>query len=356
MKVKTEELKGVYYRMKVPKQERNWIILLLCLCILFLAALTGISGFLEHRLEIRGTTKTNETTYQKHIAMINEDSTEEFWLSIYESAREEGKKHGLYIENFGERLVEDYTAEELLEMAVAAKVDGIILNADGGDTLQDKIKKAAKAGIPVMTILSDVADSDRISFVSGSDFATGELYGNEIIDEVEKKWLKEGRMIRVSVLVDSNSERATPNLIYSGIHETTISVSDRMELSATVIDNSGKFESEETVRNLILNADAPDILVCLGAVDTISAYQSVVDYNRVGQTSIIGYYSSEDTLEGIQKGIIKSSVLINAQELGQTAAQGMSEYLEKDYVNEYLTVTPTLITEDNVKDYMEKEE
>ena len=82
----------------------------------------------------------------------------------------------------------------------------------------------------------------------------------------------------------------------------------------------------------------------------------MVDYNRVGQIAIIGYYSSEDTLEGIQKGIIKSSVLINAQDLGKTAAQGMSEYLEKEYVNEYLTVTPTLITRENVKDYMEKDE
>lgn len=342
--------------MKIPKENRHRIVIMLIICILFLALLTGISVFLENKLEIREKTRVDDTIYQKHIVMISEEPSEEFWLSIYQSAREEGKKQGIYIENFGERLVEDYTTEELFEMTVAAKVDGIILKADGGEGLTEQIKKAAKAGIPVMTILSDVPDSERISFVSGNDFATGELYGDEIIEEVENISNEQGRKVRVSVLVDSNREQTAPNLIYSGIHEATASVSDKMEISASVIDNSGKFESEETVRNLLLDSEPPDILVCLSAVDTISAYQSVVDYNRVGQIVIVGYYSSEDTLEGIQKGIIKSSVLINAQDLGKTAAQGMSEYLEKEYVNEYLTVTPTLITRENVKDYMEKDE
>ena len=342
--------------MKNIIEKKNRVIILTVICIAFLSILIGVSMLLENMLEIREKTKTDDSIYQKHIAMISGEPMEEFWLSIYNSAREEGKKQGIYIENFGESLVEEYSAEELVEMAIAAKVDGIILKADGGNAIENQIKKAAKEKIPVMTILTDVPNSERISFVSGSDYATGEMYGNLIIEEVQKKREQEEKQIRVTVLVDSDSENATPNLIYSGIHEKIASLGEKIDLSTRVIDNSGKFESEETVRDLILDQEPPDIIVCLSAVDTISTYQSVIDYNRVGQISIIGYYSSEDTLEGIQKGIIQSSVLINAQDLGKTAADGMSEYLEEEYVSEYLTVTPTLIEKSNVGNYIKKDE
>ena len=342
--------------MKNILEKKNRVIIITVICIAFLSILIGVSMLLENMLDIREKTKVNDTIYEKHVAMISGEPTEEFWLSIYNSAREEGKKQGIYIENFGERLVKEYTTEELVEMAIAARVDGIILKADGGDDLAEEIRKAAKEKIPVMTILTDVPNSERISFVSGSDYATGEMYGNLIIEEVQKKREQEDRQIRVTVLVDSDSENATPNLIYSGIHEKIASLGEKIMLSAKIIDNSGKFESEETVRDLILDQEPPDIIVCLSAVDTISTYQSIIDYNRVGQISIIGYYSSEDTLEGIQKGIIQSSVLINAQDLGETAADGMSEYLEEEYVSEYLTVTPTLIEKSNVENYMKKDE
>ena len=114
-----------------------------------------------------------------------------------------------------------------------------------------------------------------------------------------------------------------------------------------MIDNTGMFESEENVRDLILDTSYPDIIVCMSAVDTSSAIQCVVDYNKVGQTSIIGYYAQKDTLEGIQKGIVESSVLINPTEWG------MNEYLKKRHISEYLTVSPELITADNIKKYTE---
>ena len=68
-----------------------------------------------------------------------------------------------------------------------------------------------------------------------------------------------------------------------------------------MIDNTGMFESEENVRDLILDTSYPDIIVCMSAVDTSSAIQCVVDYNKVGQTSIIGYYAQKDTLRGSRK-------------------------------------------------------
>lgn len=342
--------------MKMSKDNKKRILIIGIICIAFFVILTIINYTLETKLNIRESGKTDMKEYREHVAMINVDSGDELWTSLYEAARTVGKEQRIYFENFGQSFVEDYSAAELLEMAVAARVDGIIVCPDGRESLVEQIRAAGKEGIPVMTILRDVPGSERISFVSSNDYTIGEMYGNQIIEEVEKKWNDLERDVKVTVLVDGRNEESVPNLIYSGIHEATESVSDKMELTTSVTGGTGEFESEETVRDLLLGQNPPDVFVCLNSVDTISAYQSMIDYNRVGQTEIIGYYSSESTLEGIQKGIIKSSIVINAGELGKAAAKGMCEYLYTDSVSEYLTVTPTLITKSNVEDYQTKDE
>lgn len=342
--------------MDILKNHKKRIMIISIICLAFFAVLTITNYMLEEKLHIRENGEADTTEYQGHIAMINVDSDDELWTSLYKGARTAGKKQGIYFENFGQSFAKDYSAAELLEMAVAAKVDGVIVRPDGGEGLAEQIRIANEEGIPVMTILADIPDSERIGFVSGNDYTIGEMYGNQIVEEVEKRWENLNRDVRISLLVDSGGEEPVPNLVYSGIHNATTNVSDKMELATSVTGGTGEFESEETVRDLLLGEDPPDVFVCLSSVDTISAYQSVVDYNRVGQTSIIGYYSSEDTLEGIQKGLIKSSIVIDAEKLGQTAAEGMCEYLYTDSVSEYLTVMPTLLTKDNVDDYRTKEQ
>lgn len=312
---------------------------------------------LERKMNIEQEHIAENDIYRYHIAMIGNNPSDDFWIRVYEEAKEAGGKVGCYVENFGMNLAENYSVKNLLEMAIASKVDGIILQADEGDGLKELIDEAVQREIPVMTMLSDAPNSSRISFVSCNNYGVGEMYGSQVLEAVKESVQKgDGdRKRRVTVLVNSGETNATPNLIYSGITDATASVADQMEISTVQVNRSGKFESEETVRKQILSKEYPDVIVCLSAVDTISAYQSVVDYNMVGKVAIIGYYSSDEILKKIQKGIIKSTLSINAKELGGTAVDGMYEYITKAYVSEYLPVTSELITNENVEKYLKEE-
>lgn len=328
--------------------------------IVALAALLLLIGvgmvYHEKAKKEAGVETKDRTDYRYHVAIISENPTDSFWKKIYQGAKDAGKKDQILIENFGETLSGEYSTEELMEMAIAAKVDGIIVQVSDEEAVTEQINKAAVRDIPVITIRSDAPASKRVSFVSGNDYAIGEMYGNQISNIAQKKADEEGRKIRVTVLLNSEERNASPNVIFTAISETTASIASKIELTSKVIDNTGMFESEENIRNLILDSSYPDIIVCMSSVDTSSAIQCVVDYNKVGQTSIIGYYAQKDTLEGIQKGIVESSVLINPIEWGKTAEQGMQEYFENRHISEYLTVSPELITADNIEKYTEQKE
>ena len=119
------------------------------------------------------------------------------------------------------------------------------------EAVSAQIDKAEEQNIPVITIRSDAPASKRVSFVSGNDYAIGEMYGNQINNIAQKKAEEEDRKIRVTVLLNSEERNAAPNVIFTAISETTASIASKIELTSKVIDNTGMFESEENVRDLI---------------------------------------------------------------------------------------------------------
>ena len=327
--------------------------------ILIIAAIliTGIMiGFniLQHMAlnENNGDAGENQQ-YDYHIAMIVRDSSDEFWQSVYKAARNAGMKNGIYIENFGEVLNEGYTPDELMEMAILARVDGIILEADSSDRMIELINEADNLTepIPVITINSDANGSQRKSFVTAIDYALGEKYGSQVLEVLEVK----GQEVVVLLPYDVNNSQ--PSLVYSGIGEALQNSTMKPDLSVEFLSANDEFGAEEQIRNLLLStAERPDVVVCLSAVDTISTYQCIVDYNLVGEVQIIGTYTSSEILKGIQKGTIHSSIAVNAEEMGTKAADGMYEYLTNGYVSEHLPVLFERVSQENWESYIQEEQ
>lgn len=96
-----------------------------------------------------------------------------------------------------------------------------------------------------------------------------------------------------------------------------------------------------------------DVLICLDELSTTCAYQAVVDFNRVGQIDIIGYYDSEAILRGIERNVIHSTIALDTKELGEYSIEALEEYRETGHVSDYFGVDTDLITIENVRDYLE---
>lgn len=291
-----------------------------------------------------------ETTFTYHVAMISEDSSDVFWESLYKSAERAGIEADIYPEDFGAGLNEEYTVEELLRMAVASKVDGIIVEADEKEEISSLIEEALSQKIPVITLMKDIPESRRISYVGANSFTLGEMYGQEVMKAAENN---EASAV---VLIPANEEENSPDYIYSGISQTIADASGNIDVSTVRTGEDSEFASEETIRNLLLSEKGrPDILVCQSATDTISAYNCVREYNLVGKVKIIGYYISPEILEGIQNGVIESVIMVDAQEAGELCMKAMEEYLSQRYTSEYYPVSVELINEKNVADYSDSE-
>jgi len=299
--------------------------------------------------------------YTHHIAMVTDSHSDPFWKSVWLAAKDEGAKSDAVVEWVGNSLTEEYSLTSLMEMAIAAKVDGIILQPDGSEEIKQLITSAIESGIPVITVMSDASGTGRQGFVGYNSYDLGQLYGAQVRAAMAQS-IGEYHAV---VLFGSDVSENTQNIVYSSIKENL--EGKNVTLDVINIDNSNVFSAEEAIRELVVSTPSatvdantppqlgktygPDILICLNATNTVCAYQAVVDHNKVGQIQILGYYDSDEILTAIEKHVIQATVAVDANIVGASCVTTLMEYLNLGRTSDFTPVTLQLVTAANLEDY-----
>ena len=291
--------------------------------------------------------------FDKYYVLITDDRDSSFWQSVYKGAADFGLKRNVYVENLGEGLSADYSKTELMQMAIASKVDGIILNADESDEMNTLINTAVEANIPVVTVSNDCSNSKRISYVEVGNYALSKEYSKQIMEIAGDLLTEEGRIVNVTVIVNS-VPTSGQSIISAGIQESiesSVDFNERISLEMVAVDDENPFAVEESIRDLFMQGNLPDIVICLNELDTTCVYQAVLDFNKVGQIHILGYYDSTTILQGIDRGIIDSTIKIDTKELGEYSVEALLDYGTYGFVSQYSTVDIILINNTNIREY-----
>ena len=239
------------------------------------------------------------------------------------------------------------------------------------------IDRADEAWIAVVTLYGDNTQSARCSFVGVGSYNLGREYGRQALKIMRERLAgtqetrlaiktegdagsveTETRPIRVTLLVNSYANSLDQNILYSGIQEAIEQERGEtaVELSLQSVDDTNAFSVEESVRDIFMGGDIPDILICLNELNTTCAYQAVVDYNKVGMVSILGHYVSDTILNAIDRGVIYATVDIDTAQMGAFCIDALQEYHDLGYTSQYFTADISLVTRDNVDEYLRGEE
>lgn len=347
--------------------------------------------------------ETAGETYDRYYMMITREGKSVFWQSVYQGAYERALQENVYVDWLGNDRFQDYSVEEQMEIAIASGVDGIIVTASEEEEMTALIDRADAAGIPVVTLYGDNTQSARCSFVGVGSYNLGREYGRQALkimgerlvgvketrsvtkvaddpdgmetgDGTSVMWGPDGntyiweqeeveigsqeRPIRVTLLVNSFANSLDQNILYSGIQEAIEQERGEtvVELSLQAVDDTNAFSVEESVRDIFMGGEIPDILICLNELNTTCAYQAVVDYNKVGVVNILGHYVSDTILNAIDRSVIYATVDINTAQMGAFCIDALQEYHDLGYTSQYFTADISLVTRENVDEYLRGEE
>lgn len=343
----------------MKKKKISWAAAAVCfLLILFGITLYSLAAFRQSTRSISRQDSLKEEKYGAYYALILENDDTLLWNSVFQGAREEGFENGdACVEFFGGRLNSEHTVAEKLRMAIDAEVDGIILNGGGNEETEELVKEAEEKGIPIVTVLDDEAEAIRQCFVGVNSYRLGQEYANRIwklLQETEED-------CQIQVLLNSGDVDSGKNTLFLGLRDTLKALAEQegqereIHPGTIVVDRNDAFQADEAIRKLMVEEpEQKKILLCLSESDTRRAYEAAIDYNRVGEVIILGYYESRQLLEGIQKEIIDSTITVDGEQVGRLCVRALTEYRETGHVNGYLPVDVYLIDRSNVADYLEQ--
>lgn len=340
-------------------KDKNKIVIIMLIFLAFIiVVLLGMMLYWRSRIlnPAAGELQTYDE-FSSHYVMITDEGNSTFWVHVYEGAREYGKENDVYIERMSEesavRYAKEYSKEELMEIAIYSKVDGILLEGDESSSQKEMINIAVEAGIPVVTMLNDNYGSSRQAFVGIGNYNLGREYAREVIKIATKDTNK------VLILGNQLNEGTAHNLILSGFTDTIQNEGNHLDVETEIImiDGEDTFSAQEAIRDILFEeSQLPDIIICLSEVNTINTYQAIVDYNMVGQVKIIGYYISDTVCNAIDKQVLYSTLVFDAEEMGLMAVEALNEYRETGYVNDYITIEAEVINKSNIGEYLENEQ
>lgn len=343
---------------KIKKKNYTWYLIMTVL-LLIITMIVGVAAF---SIYINHFTKEQDANhYDKYYVMIAGEGNSSLWQSVYEGANEAALEENSYVDLLDGVFDKNYSREDLMRIAIASEVDGIIVAADESEEMTELINEAVEKEIPVVTLYGDNTHSARCSFVGIGSYDLGREYGRQVLEIVENSDTGEETVgpVKVMVLVNANAMDSGQNILCSGIQDT-IEKEKRedmqFEMSLVSIDDENAFSVEESIRDIFKNDELPDIMICLNELNTTCVYQAVVDYNKVGQVNILGYYDSETIMKAIERNVIYATISIDANQMGRFCVEALTEYNTYGNTSQYFTADITLINKKNVTLYMEGEQ
>ena len=326
--------------------------------IYLITVILGLASIMVAVLYLRFQMRTKELdagagsvrSYGRHYLFVSSDESQ-MLRDIYEKISSSCETAGAYLEWCTKDTPGNYSAAECIDISTAMKADGIIVYPDGSADLTGAIRRAAETGIPVVTILRDLPDSERVSYVGVSNYQIGERYGGQLLS-----LMRNGKN-EVCLLTDAGDSENETQLLYAQMVQAVRNGAPSgktMDLRMESVDSRTDFDAEEVIRDILLGKDRPDILICLNSVQTECAIQALIEYNLVGKVQVIGYYATDQILQALRQDLIPVTMMIDTGAVGEDSVQALDEYLELGRVSSYYNISLSGITPKTVDRY-EKE-
>lgn len=311
-------------------KDKKWLIAI-TLCILVLAYLfigfarySGKAGSIVK--ELQGNPNNGQHRY--HIVLIEQERYHPYWEMVEKGAEQAAKNYGIDIEFTGP--VRNNMEEQLslMEKAIAARVDAIIVQGLNDEKFTPVINKAVKRGIPVITIDTDAPKSKRLAYVGTDNVAAGERLGKLVVET-------SGGSGNIGVII--GSELAENQLQRLEGLKKVVERYPNLKVVDVRTSNISHMEAIQQAANMLRMHPEINIVVGTSSTDALGVLQAAKSL-KINDLTIIGFDNQKEMLSAIRRGEIKATVAQQPYLMGSTAVRLVYEHFQgKALRSEYFT-------------------
>lgn len=296
-------------------------------------------------MDVNGSVFNHQVQPKYHFAIILHNSDEPYMKELEKGLRDTANTMKATIEINYTSDSDDYQdAIKYMNIAIDSKVDGIITHGYNTEEFTKLINKAEENKVPVVILDEDLPNSKRSAYVGTNGFETGSKAGTVVVKALNGK-------AKVAIILESLHDGG--NVKLDGFNNATKSYKG-IKVETVKSSNQGILGATDVTQDILNNHPDVNAIVCTSSKDTIGVTQLVVDVNKVGDITIIGYDSTPEILSYIQKGVIYGTIVPGAYKIGNDSIKAMVTLKDNGRVSAYINTDSILITKGNLKDYINK--
>ncbi|KAA6456934.1 sugar ABC transporter substrate-binding protein [Acidobacteria bacterium AB60] len=229
-----------------------------------------------------------------------------------------------------------------LQQAVASKPAGILISVADAAVLLPGINAAVQAGVPVITIDSDAANSHRLFFIGTNNDEAGGLAGRHVLEKLKGK----GNVIVFTLTGQPNTEERLKGF-KDAIEGKQISI-------AEVIDVKGDPRAAVAFdrAQVLLNQSGPkkiDAFVCFDSASGKMVSDAIKRANATDRL-LVAFDVNQDTLDGIKGGSIEATIAQKPYTMGYFGLKSLDEvfhnppqHADKDFAADSFSPYPVFV-------------
>lgn len=193
-----------------------------------------------------------------------------------------------------------YNMDEMilsLELAIARKPGGLVV-VGFEESLTPIVNKAVEAGIPVVTVDSDLPNSKRCAFVGTGNHRAGYMGGMKMAEILGG----EGKVALMTKIGQPNLEERIQG------YRDAIAKYPKMQIVQIVDTASDAIRAAQAAANLMQTY--PDLvgIGCVEAAGGAGAATAVKEAGKVGKVKIVAMDRGTEVLQYIEEGVITASI------------------------------------------------
>ncbi|RSL33612.1 sugar ABC transporter substrate-binding protein [Salibacterium salarium] len=264
---------------------------------------------------VEGTEPTAQT-YDYHFALITEETGNAYWQMIEQSAKATAADHNIYLESMGPRKANPEEVLRTMDQMIAANVDGIITQGLPGPRFLDLVVKANEHGIPVVTVDSDMPESERTAYIGTDNYESGYLAGEELIRETKGK--------QSVGIITGNVESLNQQQRIKGFEEAIKNV-ERIEVVDIKQSNITEVGAAQATYSMIKQHSNINALFGTSALDGIGMVQGVEEMTVWERPYMIAFDTLPETINLLEQEKLDATIAQYPEEMGKQAIQTMRD-------------------------------
>lgn len=263
---------------------------------------------------------SNASTPPQHTVTLVAKSTEtEFWLSVFAGAEAAATEYNMNLNIIGPETEEDYETQNTMVAETAEDgTEALIFSAIHYDNNAAAIDAAAKSGVKIVAIDSNV-NSDAVSTYIGTDnYAAGQMAAQAALERVEGT-LKVG-LINYDISSANGQEREQGAV-------DTFTQSGRAQVVSGINTLAEAGQAQSDTADLLAQHPEINVLLAFNEPTSVGAAQAIEQLDCADSVFLVGFDSNVATVDGLQTGSVDALIVQNPYAMGYLGVESAYKLL-----------------------------